>query len=1611
VSKINGQIAGRAEIDDLSLSWFGPCEIRGVTLVDPAGQEVLRAEKVTVGWGILHLATSWQDLGSIEVASAHVVVEEGPDGRITIAEAVGGRKATTGVTTVPPIPLPAPPPKPTEVAPTPEKRPGGEAKAAKAPKALPELRGTIHLKDVSVRLELPGGRSYDVTKVDADVTLKTLNEIHARVTAKLAGGEGVTASLEATNLVHEGEIRPLDATVKLDVATDGEVSIGPILAFAANRSDVSGKVKLHVAGDVADHKAKGSLEAALADFRSAELESANVKPVGLTLAGTFAATPKDVTAGLTLTGEPGRFDTTIAWRPGKETTGFSANSVTAAVLGGHVQSLPDFALTMHGGIDLGALGRAVPSLLRVRPDVTITSGRLEVTELSVQTGEKPAAKGVIEIKDVAGVRGGTTIRLDPVAVDFDAAVIAEKGLEVRKAGVKSSFAEVEVSGTREELKASFQADLAAVYAQMSRVFDMGSLEFAGKVQGKVSRTRTAGVVHVDVTAGGDSVRYKEGNRLIQFRTAQASVQGMVEFKERAVERYTVEKATVDLDGETSLKASGWTTPKDGGLHAEVGLTRGNLGTMMQWARSMGADVTALAPYGGTLETNVTVDRAGKDGAIASTGTATIANPTIDGSALAAKKITAAWKGAEVQPKGKQATAQSLAVDVQDATGGKLLTASAADAAGSWGTTFNLRGKTTLNANLGQIIEILHRVRGMEKLPTVGGSVGCSAEFSSTGAATGGPGEISVKSTGTASDLVIPTGKTSRRIGGARWDLAGKVSLAGGKPGRITADLATITMPAILDATASGWVDLATRTFQADADVKQADIAVVGDWLSAFDVPALKRYAGAVKLQGGAKQEKTDGPVVSSGSATVTNPGIDGAALPARSIAVAWKSAEADLKSQHAAFQRLEADVVDATGGKLATASASDAATDWGKTFNVRGKADVTANLQPTLVLLRRLGAMEKPPNLAGNAVCTVELTPTADGKAVGFKSSGKVDNLLVGVGNSFQRMGSGTFTQAGRVELAEGKPARVVLTEGTTLFQGTVAAVASGSYELTTGALSADVNLQAADLAKIAEWAEAFGVKRLKGLGGILGAKGGIRRTPEGEIALAAGTGLVQNPCVDARLLATKLVTFAWTGVDFAPSAGRLSAKAVKIDAGQVATVSASDVAVSWLKTPVLSGKTAVSADLGQVMPVVERLMGEDKLPAMQGKMTWSATTSQDGGIMVQAGSGTVNDIVVGTGEGAFRDTHVEFGYNVRMNSGQDSITLDKVTFTSTALAANMKGTIRQWTTIRQVDLTGSYQGTWEKIMPLVVQFSPGLAGDLSLTGPASGQFALSGPANDPRAKPAWRGMTGNFQAGWTSGKVYGIPVGAAQFKPVMRDGQITLPVTEIASGDGKIRVGFVLDLRTQPATFHMGPQLQAVENLHVSHDFKWGLLSKMNPMMMGDVDGRVSMLLDDLVCPLGDKPLDQMTGHGRLDLAQFKMTSAGPAGLVDKLFSMIDLGDGQAHNVAPTSTVFTIRNGRVEYEDFSLVLDNKYEMAFSGWVGLDDSIDMTITVPATANFLTKLGIKIPLVDMANLRVPVHLTGKRSSPKVSMGSVRGGKFDGSSLKGPLDGFLKLVIPK
>jgi len=1619
VSKVNGQLAGRFQAEGLSLSWLGPCEVRGVKLSDKDGREVLTAEKVTLAPGLWHMLTSWQDLESVDVTSAHVLVSVGPDWRISLVEALGRPKPAAPpppVVTLPPtIPTPTLPTRPPEVPPT-VPAPVPKPTPPEPPKPLPELRGTVRLKDASVRLILPNGRTYDIAKLDAEVTLNTLSEIHARLAAKLAGAEGVTASLDATELFRQGELRPLDAVLKLDVSTDGSIQVGPIVNFAAGRTDVSGKVKLRLHGELSNRKAEGTLQVELADFRSAELEAADVRPVSCALDGTFTAKPDELAAVLKLTGEPGRFDTKITYRPPKEPPDVSLGELLSAALGGHTHALPDFTLTMHGGIDLGALGRAVPALLRVRPDVTITSGRLDVTELSIQGGLSPTAKGVIELTELAAVRGGTAIRFDPLHVDFDALVAPEKGLEVRSAGLKSGFMQIEGAGGLDKLEVSFQADLAALYQQVSRVFDMGSLELAGKTRGRLQRSRVADRVNVELTLAAEDFRYKQAKRLLQFRTAAASVVGNVQLEGHSAVRYTVEKASLDLDGETSANLSGWMDRKGGGLHAELGLARGELATLVGLVRALGSEPAALASWGGALQADVKLDRAGADAPFVSAGAATLVNPTFAGQPTPAKKIALEWNGVQLDPKAAALALNWFKVDASDATTAKLVTASASGLRVGWGKTPTLSGKTYVLANLGQLLPTVRRALGRESLPALAGTVTCSAEFTSTAIAPEAGVQLSVKSTGTAAELVIPTGKTSRRIPAATFILNGHVELKDGKPARVAASEATVNMPEKLHASAFGWYDRSADTLQADVDVKYADIAVLADWLSAFDLAQLKRYAGTLKLHAGLKRDRADGPFLTSGAATLLNPIIDGAPTPAKTVAIEWNGTEVNPKTQRLALKWIKMETLDATGGKLASASAADAGAAWGSAFSVSGRAYVGANLGQTLVILRQLTGMEKLPTLAGSLGWSVELTPSPDAKAVAFKSSGQVGELYMGAGNTLKRVGTGTFSQTGRIELKDRKPSRVVATETTTSFPGTLVASASGWYDLSSGTFQADIDAREMDIATLSDWAEAFGIKHLKGLGGALQAKGGVKRGPGDAVTLGAGTANIRELTLDGRPTTMKNVAVQWNGVALSPSAGQVAAKSVKLDAtdaaaASVATASASDAAVSWLKALAVNGKTYVAADLGQVSPVLRRLVGEDKLPALEGKLTWSVSAAPDAGAIALVGNGAVNNTQVGTGERAFRDRHVEFAHDLRVNPRENSVTLQRVAFVSTPLSTNIVGTIRQWTTTREVNIQGTYQGTWEQILPLIYQFSPGLADHFVLAGPATGRFTLLGPANDPKVRPPWRGLVGSLQAGWTSGNVYGVPVGQAVLSPTLGDGQVMLPVTEIASGDGKIRLGFVLDLRTPPATFRMTPRLQAVENLYVSHDFKWGMLAKLNPILVGDVEGRVSLMLDDLVCPLGEHALQQMTGHGRLDLAQFKMKSDEPTGLAGKLFSIVDLGEGQVHDVAPTSTVFTIRNGRIEYEDFSLVLDNKFEMRFSGWVGLDDSIDMTVTVPASVNFLSKMGLKIPFVDMVNLRVPIHLTGKRSSPKVTMGKVLGAKFDGSSLTGPLDSFLNLVKPK
>ncbi|MCY2927304.1 MAG: hypothetical protein NT031_18090 [Planctomycetota bacterium] len=323
----------------------------------------------------------------------------------------------------------------------------------------------------------------------------------------------------------------------------------------------------------------------------------------------------------------------------------------------------------------------------------------------------------------------------------------------------------------------------------------------------------------------------------------------------------------------------------------------------------------------------------------------------------------------------------------------------------------------------------------------------------------------------------------------------------------------------------------------------------------------------------------------------------------------------------------------------------------------------------------------------------------------------------------------------------------------------------------------------------------------------------------------------------------------------------------------------------------------------------------------------------------------------------------------------------------------NAAGEITQLKTRRLMDIKGKYTGDWDEICRVIRAFKPDvpIPTKFLFSGTTEGLFTVTGPMEHPAILSNYRDMTADAGFGWTTARTMGLELGQAKFRPTMKDGVMTLPLTEVVASGGMARLAASVDVRGEQAVLSLPPNLQVLDQVHLTEQFTHEMLSRANPVFagLGQIQGTLSLRMTSLRLPLDESAKTQATGAGRLELTDVRFR---PAGLLGQLLSLAGVPGSQEQTLQPISVDFRIVRGGIEYENFRIAIDKSFDLIFSGRVAFNDSLSMSVSVPVHEALLRKLGASGPLGEYArllrNARVTIPLTGTRESPVLDFKRVK-----------------------
>ncbi len=296
----------------------------------------------------------------------------------------------------------------------------------------------------------------------------------------------------------------------------------------------------------------------------------------------------------------------------------------------------------------------------------------------------------------------------------------------------------------------------------------------------------------------------------------------------------------------------------------------------------------------------------------------------------------------------------------------------------------------------------------------------------------------------------------------------------------------------------------------------------------------------------------------------------------------------------------------------------------------------------------------------------------------------------------------------------------------------------------------------------------------------------------------------------------------------------------------------------------------------------------------------------------------------------------------------------------------------------------GKYRLDWQQAMGMLEIYAPETARDVNLEGICQGEFELKSPVDGKLED-----IEGVLSLNWDRGEVYEIKLGQAQIKPEISGGIVHLPESIVAAEDGQIILAGQLDLRQQPPQLRITKKQQILDKLPIKSELVQRFMKDASPLLAesAEVEGTVSLIVEDVYVPLDKNSQNEMYGQGNLNLSGMKVH---PQGLLKDLLNLLSsrVEDKVCLDIGAIN--FAVRDGKIHYDDFIVALKDHTQMRFYGSVGFDKTMDMAVSMPLNALLLERLGVKMSQIDpryLGETRVDIPILGTVDKPVLGLGKV------------------------
>jgi len=437
--------------------------------------------------------------------------------------------------------------------------------------------------------------------------------------------------------------------------------------------------------------------------------------------------------------------------------------------------------------------------------------------------------------------------------------------------------------------------------------------------------------------------------------------------------------------------------------------------------------------------------------------------------------------------------------------------------------------------------------------------------------------------------------------------------------------------------------------------------------------------------------------------------------------------------------------------------------------------------------------------------------------------------------------------------------------------------------------------------------------------------------------------------------------------IDIKGGFGNLSAKGGTVPMGETSSV------------PMKVDVTAQNLDLAKMKPYAVLFASFPKNMDLAGiAQSQIAVAGQKGKYRLQTAETHIQDFrLVAPEKEPFEQAQVTLLFDVQIDPNAKAINVEKFELQSPQITIR-KGQFKKTSEGNTAKVQGTIEGDcdWAAVGHLA---SPFLPEGLTLGGKRAlaVNFASTYPADDPNMLLA--NLDATTLTGFDKAEYKGLNVGSTDLDIRIDKGMMTIAPFTSTVNNGQLKFAARANFKEKSPRLQTPEPMMLAKGIELNKEMTAQLLQYVNPLFANvtGISGIADFECERLAIPLAGGMQKEVEVVGTIAANNVLLEASG---LLDEILKATGQSlRGQRLTLRPTR--IALQNGVVRYDDMQIdVGDNPIN--FSGTIGLDERLAMTVTLPWTLKGRTA---RVGREDRGGPRIEVSLGGTIRNPKLDLG--------------------------